>query len=119
MKRGKTLSLLCLVVPVLAGSSAALAQTSTVVYPQDNVRGGAVGARRPGLWVTEGIGAHGERMNLVLREHGGANPQQSTEPERRTLILTAFLEGLFGVLQDLATALQLAATVGATTTTGT
>ena len=120
MKLGGSLTAFCLVVPLLAGTGAARAQTTgeTVTYPQDNVRGGAVGARRPGSWIATSISAHRERMGVVLQQHGGASPQEKTTPDRHTLILTTFLEGLFNVLQDLATALQLAATASGTTTTG-
>lgn len=118
MKRSTRRNVFWMVVPVLFASSLAFGQNATVTYPQDNVSGGAVGARRPGLRVSAGIAKHTERMAVVTAPHAGITP--GTEPTaRHTLILTTFLQSFFDTMQQLADTLLLAAQVGGTTTTGT
>jgi hypothetical protein len=122
MKRNIALSAFCLLAPTLIGSSVALGQTtpttgSTVVYPQDNVSGGAIAARRPGLRVEAGISQVTKLIAVNTQQHGGANPQPQTGTKPRTVFLTDFLNSLFATLQALATALAVAASVSTTPTT--
>ena len=120
MKRGTRLNVFFLALPVLLALGMAMGQSaSTVVYPQDNVSGGAVGARRPGLRVAAGIANHNTRMNVVTNPQGGVTVPVSTKTDRHTLVLTTFLQSFFDTMQKLADALLLAAQVSGSTTTGT
>ena len=72
-----------------------------VPTPRNNVRVGALGARRPGNWVLQGLSTHSERQQVVLKQFGGATPlpEGQLPPPRQRVFLLAFLETLFDVLQ--------------------
>lgn len=105
---------------VLAAPESAVAQSTgtDVKYPDDNVAGGAVTARRPGTWISKSFGVFAERQDIMLRGHGGATPQEREDPEIRTQVLVNLIDTFFATLQDiLANALISAGTTATTDTT--
>lgn len=111
---------------VLIDASTSQAQTApSVKYPDDNVRGGAISSRRPGLWTSAGIGNYVERKNVIFNDRGGADPQPddgSTDDVFRKTFIISFLEGLFSTIESMFTQLGtslLTGTTGTGTTTGT
>ena len=119
MKQAIGLSLLCvMVLPLVAPNPAAAQSTgNTVTYPRDNVRGGALSSRRPGIRQEAAIANHRSRMTVVTSPQNGVTVPEDTGQDRHTLLLTTFLESLFNTLNQLATALAAAAAVSGTATT--
>lgn len=84
--------------------AAAQSTGTQVTYPDDNVRGGAVGERRPGLWTQTAMGRFAERQDTVLRNRGGAKPPVRETIEWRTELILSFLDEFFATLQSVVTA---------------
>ena len=71
--------------------------------PRDNVKGGSVASRRPGLWVSAGIGRHIELQNQRLPFPSGATPVplSDQEPSLQKVMLVSFLEGVFDTIDQI------------------
>ncbi len=86
----------------------------TTGTPRENVRGGALSARRPGIRVRDAIGSHIERQNVSLPFNSQAEPVSVDElPERpRKTFLLAFIESLFDGLVQITRGIGLGAALG-------
>lgn len=114
-RKGKKITIAAALLTVLlAVPSTGLGQdggdTGELQYPRNNVKKGAVSARRPGAWINRAASTHVERQNTMLKDFGGATPipEDQEEPSRRQVMMLAFLEGLFDFLNQLAEQLLLA-----------
>jgi hypothetical protein len=115
MKRYRTRKLCLVALGLVAGWSApavCLAQDGDFLqYPRNNVRGGAIAGRRPGLWVGSGLSTAAQRVDIALHDFGGAEPISADQlpPPRRRVFLIAALEAFFDVAQTLADSLTAGA----------
>ncbi len=74
----------------LIGPQAAWSQDDGFVpTPSNNVRGGAVAGRSPGLWVRNAIGFFGERHNAML--HPPISAGIDPGPDLQDQVVQAFL----------------------------
>jgi len=107
----------------LLSPSFTLAQDATELrQPRNNVKGGSVSSRRPGLTITESQAVHIERQNNALKLFGGAvYTATDEEPGLGETMRLATAQAVMDLLNDLADqllqAIQLAKLLATTTTT--
>jgi len=114
--KGRTITIAIVTAAVLlATPSVSLGQatggdSSELQYPRNNVKGGALSARRPGTWLNRAASTHVERQNTMLKDFGGATPisEDQVKPPRRRVMTIAFFEGLFDFLIQLVQQYQMA-----------
>ena len=77
--------------------------------PRDNVGGGALSERRPGLWTETSIGRHIAYQTNSLKDFGGATfvPEDSLPPEPYKVFLIAVLEGVNDLIQQFSDLISL------------
>ncbi|HOA72642.1 MAG TPA: hypothetical protein PL151_11720 [Phycisphaerae bacterium] len=122
MKMRKAAVLTCgLAVAVCATLPAAtLAQATVQPFPRNNVRGSALAARRPGIWVQSGIATHVQRTDAALNAFGGITiTQVGPEPTIRDAVLPALVEVFLGAVDQLSLIIQTLIRGGTLPTTGT
>ena len=100
-----------LVWPSLGFAATATTQTS---LPRDNVKGGAIAARRPGVTISKAISTTVTRNKKAVLEWGGATYTTATPTKKETLTNT-FFSSLFTVLNGLVQQLTLAMQSGTST----
>jgi len=101
------------VVGMLGGAAFAQDQgggEQTLQTPRNNVKGGTVAARRPGLWIQSAKAVFQDRQSTMLDQFGGATPIPADQkpPSLGKTMKIAFLQGLFDMLNKLADQLLLA-----------
>ncbi len=92
---------------------------SELPLPRNNVKLGALQARRPGNWIQSGVAVFNERHDLMLQEFGGLTIGEQ-EQTLRDQILPTLVESLVSSFQTFATLLGsfLTGTVPTIPTTG-
>jgi len=73
-----------------------------VPTPRNNVSGGAVAGRAPGLWVRGAIGYFAERHNAMLNPPISAGIDPGPGPADQ--VVAAFLDAFYNLIRDLVTA---------------
>jgi len=109
----KTITIATMMLAVLlSATSAGVGQdgNSGLQYPRNNVKGGAVSARRPGSWINRATSIQNKRHDTMLKDYGGATPisEDQVPASRREVMTIAFLDGLFTFLIDFVEQFQLA-----------
>ncbi len=108
-RHSKTLMLSATMAGWLAFGQIGLAQAPTggdqgsLSLPRNNVKGGAVAARRPGGWISESIGFHIQRQNTSLKALGGAtfSPPDPTDLSLREIFLQELIDSVLSTLDQL------------------
>ena len=80
-----------------------------LLTPRNNVKGGSLASRRPGLWTQAGKATHIERQQKALKQFGGAEyegPEQYPDSKGQ-VFLVSFFESLFDILNDVVEELSL------------
>jgi len=80
--------------------------------PRNNVKGGSVAARRPGLWVEAGLSKAVQRQNVMIGLRGGATTFTPAPPSEKNVFLVSFLSGLFDNVNTLLKLLLANSTTG-------
>ena len=78
--------------------------------PRNYASGGAVAARRPGIWLSTARANHAERQQKAIHGFGGANYSQTegdVKPSMRKALLTALVQGLSDFVAMLADSFDL------------
>jgi len=82
-------------------------QPSEPPLPRNNVRGGAIAARRPGSWVQSGIATTSERINVALRAYGGVDyTQEGPPPSICDEVLPALADVFLNIIDQLSLIIQ-------------
>jgi hypothetical protein len=104
----------CAVLP-----AATFAQETVPPFPRNNVRGSALAARRPGIWVQTGIATHIQRTDAALNAFGGVTiSQEGPEPTIRDVVLPTLVDVFLGAVDQLSLIIQTLIRGGTLPTTG-
>ncbi len=105
----------CAVLPASASAQAA----NVPPLPRNNVRGGALAARRPGNFVQSGISTTSQRISVAITDFGGVT-YSDTEPQSfRDQVLPQLVDVFLGIVDQLATIIETLIRGGTIPTTGT
>jgi hypothetical protein len=106
----------CAVVPATISAQ----DTTVPPLPRNNVRGGALAARRPGTWIQSGVSTTSQRISIAITDFGGVNyTQEGPPPSIRDEVLPALVEIFLGIVDQFSLVLQTLIQSGTLPTTGT